>query len=84
MPWRDGRAAEGGGLENRSPATDRGFESPSLRRSRQLPGEGYAWAHPYSRRYGAGSGRITRRVADRSSGALQIEHVERWISSTGE
>ena len=30
-PWRDGRAAEGNGFENRRTATYRGFESHSLR-----------------------------------------------------
>lgn len=29
--WRDGRVVEGGGLENRCPDRDRGFESYSLR-----------------------------------------------------
>jgi hypothetical protein len=34
--WRDVRVVEGGGLENRCPARDRGFESYSLRQKRNV------------------------------------------------
>lgn len=35
--WRDGRAVEGTGLENRRRATYRGFESHSLRSCGEVP-----------------------------------------------
>ncbi len=40
--WRDGRADDGGGLENRCGATHRGFESLSLRLSFTRGGAGVA------------------------------------------